>query len=173
MYLAPSIQPPRARIINLGAGPGAIDRFLAELQRFKSSPAEIPRVRSLAQDLVRDVAPNDELEEVRRIWQYVRDAVRYLKDVRSVDTLQSPRTTLDVLQGDCDDKALLLAAMLESIGYATRFAVSATIAKGTYNHVYVEAFIPRLGKWVPLESSVPGFPFGRAIRSYEPLKRFA
>ena len=173
MYLPPAIQPPQNRIINLGAGPGSIDRFVRELQRFKSSPAEIPRVRALAQDLVRDAAPNDELEEVRRLWRYVRDAVRYVKDVRSVDTLQTPRRTLDVLQGDCDDKALLLAALLESIGYATRFAVSATNPRGTYNHVYVEAFIPRVGAWTPLESSVPGFPFGRAVHSYEPLKRFA
>lgn len=173
MYLPPAQSSPPARIIDLGSGISAIDRFVAELNRFKRSPAEIPRVRGRALELVQDAAPNDEIGEIRRVWRFVRDAIRYVKDVRGVDTLQSPRMTLELLQGDCDDKALLLSSMLESIGYATRFAVSATVKHGTYNHVYVETFVPRLGRWMPLESSVPGFPFGRAIRSHEPLRRFA
>lgn len=173
MYLSPAPSPPKARLIALGSGPGSVDRFVRELQRFKSSAVGLTRVRARALELVRDAAPNDELGEVRRVWMYVRDAIRYVKDVRGVDTLQAPTETLEVLQGDCDDKSLLLAAMLEALGYATRFVVSATVPGGTYNHVFVEAFVGRAGRWVPLESSVPGFPFGRAIRSYEPLRRFA
>lgn len=173
MYLTPIPSPPANRLVELGEGPQIVDRFMGELQRFKRSPADMPRVRSVALNLVRDAAPNDDLEEIRRVWQYVRDAIRYVKDVRDVDTIQTPRTTLDTMQGDCDDKSLLLSAMLESIGYATRFAVSATVPTGTYNHVFVEAFVPRFGRWIPLETSVPGYPFGRSIRSYEPLRRFA
>lgn len=173
MYLAPTQYPPRARLLELGQGPMTVDHFIRELSRFKRQAQELTHVRRLALELVQDAAPNDDVEEVRRVWEFVRDGVRYVRDVRNVDTLQSPRTTLDLLQGDCDDKSLLLASLLESLGYATRFAVSATSPRGSYNHVYVEAFVPRVGRWVPLESSIAGFPFGRSLRSYEPLRRFA
>jgi hypothetical protein len=160
------------RLIQLGSGLRSVDRFVRELQRFKASPRELWAVRRAATDLVHEVPPNDDLGEVRALWEFVRDGVRYVRDVRNVDTLQAPRVTLDVLQGDCDDKSLLLASLLETIGYATRFAVAATDPRSSYNHVYVEAFVPRLGKWIPLESSIAGFPFGKALRSFEPLRRF-
>lgn len=161
-----------AKLLQLGEGPATVDRFIAELKRFKIDPGELVAVRRAALGLVKDLAPNDDEAEVRTLWKYVRDQVRYVRDVRGVDTLQSPRTTLELMQGDCDDKSLLLASMLETIGYSTRFAVSATQPRGSYNHVYVEAFVPRLGKWIALESSVTDFPFGRSIKSHEPVRRF-
>ncbi len=173
MYVSTRPSPPSARLLQLGDGPATVDRFVAELQRFKLAPAELVAVRRAALGLVRELAPNDDVAEVRALWSYVRDSIRYVKDVRGVDTLQSPRTTLELAQGDCDDKSLLLASLLESIGYATRFTVSATVPRGSYNHVFIEAFVPKLGRWIPLESSITGFPFGRSLRSFEPLRRFA
>jgi len=171
--VSPRSPRPPARLLQLGSGPATVDRFVEELQRFKLAPEELVKVRRVALGLVNELPPNDDVSEVRALWHYVRDAIRYVRDVRGVDTLQSPRTTLELTQGDCDDKSLLLASLLESIGYATRFAVAATSPRGSYNHVYVEAFVPKVGKWIPLESSVAGFPFGRALRSFEPLRRFA
>jgi len=156
----------------LGEGPATVDRFVAELKQFKLAPAELVAVRRAALGLVKGLAPNDDVSEVKTLWGFVRDQVRYVRDVRGVDTLQSPRATLDLMQGDCDDKSLLLASMLESLGYATRFTVSATAPRGSYNHVFVEAFVPRLGRWIPLETSVTDFPFGRSLKSYEPVRRF-
>lgn len=172
MYIAPTFKPPRARLLELGSGLGSVDRFVHELARFKREAGELLHVRRLALELVSDAAPNDDIGEVRRLWQFVRDGIRYVRDVHNLDTLQSPRLTLELLQGDCDDKSLLLASLLESLGYATRFAVSATSPRGSYNHVYVEAFVPKLGRWIPLESSIAGYPFARSLRSFEPLRRF-
>jgi transglutaminase-like putative cysteine protease len=172
MYVSPKAPASRITMLELGEGPGVIDRLVAELQRFKRDPRELAYVRGVALDIVTNLAPNDDLGEVRAVWQYVRDQVRYVRDVASVDTLQTPRATLSVLQGDCDDKAVLLASLLETIGYATRFVVSATVPGRSYNHVYVEAFVPKLGRWIPLESSIAGFPFGRALPTAEPLRRF-
>ncbi len=163
----------RARLLELGDGPSTVDRFVSELKRFKLAPAEMVKVRRVALGLVRELPPNADVDEVRELWRFVRDGIRYVRDVRGVDTLQTPSMTLELAQGDCDDKSLLLSAMLESIGYATRFAVSATVPRGSYNHVFVEAFVPKLGKWIPLESSVSGFPFGSALRTFEPVRRFA
>ncbi len=173
MYVSTPSSPQKARLLELGQGPSTVDRFVAELQRFKLAPAELVKVRRVALGLVLELPANADVDEVRMLWRFVRDSIRYVRDVRGIDTLQTPSTTLKLGQGDCDDKSLLLSALLESIGYATRFTVSATSPRGSYNHVYVEAFVPKLGKWIPLESSVSGFPFGRSIRSYEPLRRFA
>lgn len=173
MYVSPRPQAPNVSLVNLGEGPGVIDRLVAELQRFKRDARELSYVRGVALELVSNIAPGDDLGEIRAVWKYVRDQVRYVRDVNQVDTLQGPRATLSILQGDCDDKAVLLASLLETIGFVTRFAVSATIPRRSYNHIYVETFVPRLGKWIPLESSIAGFRFGQALPTFEPLRRFA
>lgn len=173
MYVSPPAPASRVAIMELGEGPGVIDRLVSALQRFKRDPRELAYVRGVALDLVTSLSPNDDLGEVRAVWSYVRDQVRYVRDVAAVDTLQTPRATLSILQGDCDDKAVLLASLLETIGYPTRFVVSATVPRQSYNHIYVEAFVPKLGRWIPLESSISNFPFGRALPSAEPLRRFA
>lgn len=173
MYVNTPAPRPEARLVELGSGPSTVDRFVAELKRFKLEPAEMVKVRRVALGLVRELPPNADVDEVRTVWKFVRDGIRYVRDVRGVDTLQTPSTTLELKQGDCDDKSLLLASLLESIGYATRFAVSATMPRGSYNHVYVEAFVPKLGKWIPLESSIAKFPFAAALRTFEPVRRFA
>jgi len=54
--------------------------------------------------------------------------------------------------GDCDDKAVLLASMLESIGHPTRF-VALAFKAGKYSHVLVESKIGN--KWVALETTEP------------------
>lgn len=172
-YLLPT--PPsrrQASFLQLGDGIVSVDRFVAAMRAFKSSPTELAHVRDVALDLVRDTAPYDQRGEVRAVFRFVRDSIRYVQDVVNVDTLQTPTATLDRLQGDCDDKALLLAALLECIGFATRFVVAATRPGQSYNHVYLETWVPQLGRWVPLETSVAGFPPGRALPSYEPLRRY-
>jgi transglutaminase-like putative cysteine protease len=172
VYVRASAPRPQARLLEIGEGPATVDNFVAELQKFKTDPNELVTVRRVALGLVKDLPPNDDVSEVKALWQFARDAIRYVRDVRGIDTLQTPTVTLKLRQGDCDDKALLLASMLETIGYPTKFTVSATVPHGSYNHVFVETFVPRLGKWIPLESSVPGFPFGRALRTFEPARRF-
>jgi transglutaminase-like putative cysteine protease len=173
VYVSPHRPAPNVSLLNLGEGPQVIDHLVAQLQKFKRDPVELAAVRKVALDLVTDVAPHDDLGEIRRVWEYVRDGIRYVRDVANVDTLQGPRATLRILQGDCDDKAVLLAALLETIGFSTRFVVSATIPRHSYNHVYVETFVPKLGTWIPLETSIAGFPFGKALPTVEPLRRFA
>lgn len=174
MYLTPASAPrTSAQLLELGEPPLSIDRFLAELGRWKRHPRELFHVRERALELVRDAAPNGEREELRRVFEYVRDAVRYVKDVRGVDTLQTPTATLERLQGDCDDKTLLLAALLESIGYPTRFVVAATKPGQSYNHVYLEAYAASEGRWIALEPSIASYPFGRALPSFEPVRHYS
>jgi transglutaminase-like putative cysteine protease len=86
------------------------------------------------------------------LHQFVRDNIRYVGDVTNVETVQSPVVTLQMMAGDCDDKATLLCALLESIGHPTKF-VAVGITPNQYDHVFCEVCI--MGHWIPLETTEP------------------
>lgn len=86
----------------------------------------------------------DQLAEACAIFDYVRDSIRYVRDVFGTETLADPRTTLLRKVGDCDDQSTLLAALLEAVGYRTRFVV-AGYSSTNYEHVYVQVFVR--GQW--------------------------
>ena len=115
-----------------------------------------PRIRDLAAQLTGDLASKDYHAEAMRLHQYVRDEIRYLQDVRGVETVQTPTLTLDLAVGDCDDKALLLAALLESIGHPTRF-LAVGFQPGELDHVLVETTIGN--HYLAAETTEP-VPFG-------------
>ncbi len=86
------------------------------------------------------------------LHRFVRDRIRYVRDVRGVETLHTPLALLQLGQGDCDDKATLLACLLESIGHKTRFA-AVGFEPGRLSHVLTEA---RIGaRWCPMETTEP------------------
>ena len=108
-------------------------------------------VRMKTLDVVKNVRPKDWWGEINAIHEYVRDNIRYVKDIRGVETIHTPERILDVKQGDCDDKVILAASMLESIGHPTRL-VAMGFGGGGYSHVLVETKIGN--KWIPLETTM-------------------
>lgn len=120
-----------------------------------------PRVRGVALEVVRSLAPKDWRGEVQSLFEYVRDRIRYVHDVAGVETIQTPPVTIDLEAGDCDDKSTLLSSLLAAIGYESRFVAVGYRAPNSYQHVYVEA---RLGnQWIPLDATVQR-PFGWSPR---------
>lgn len=87
----------------------------------------------------------------------MRDSVRYVKDIRGVETLHTAERILEQRQGDCDDKTVLAASLLESIGHKTRL-VAVGFGKRGYCHVYPEVLIN--GEWIAVECTEP-WPLGR------------
>lgn len=116
-----------------------------------------PHIRELALQLTRDLPPKKWTAEVGRIHQFVRDDIRYIKDVAGVETLQTPVQTLRIGQGDCDDKSMLVAALLLSIGHPVLF-MAVGFVPGHYSHVL--PFTKIAGKWVAVETTEP-WPLGR------------
>jgi transglutaminase-like putative cysteine protease len=52
---------------------------------------------------------------------YVREHVRYVKDIASVERFATPQSTLFMEKaGDCDDSSIALCTLLERIGHETR-----------------------------------------------------
>jgi predicted transglutaminase-like cysteine proteinase len=109
-------------------------------------------VRNKALGLVRGLAQKDYFSEVKAIHEYVRDSIRYVRDIEGVETVAAPDKTLLSLQGDCDDKSLLVAALLLSIGHPVRF-VAVGDSPNNFVHVLPETKIAL--KWWPVETTEP------------------
>jgi len=113
---------------------------------------------------------------IRHLHCWVRDTIIYVPDPQDVELLQTPPQTLTIGTGDCDDKAMLLATLLATCGFATRFKAVGGIGQEwsgsdedtddgsdpsniPYTHVFMEV---RLGtRWLPcdtiVEGSLPGW----------------
>ncbi len=112
-----------------------------------------PGVIEVANALVRDLPQGDKFAEVKALHGFVRDNIRYTNDIGGLEPVELLRTceaTLTMGCGDCDDKSILLAALLCSIGRPARIVAVALRPSRHFSHVLVET---RRGKgWMPLET---------------------
>lgn len=141
---------PKVLLAELPSGEAGVRRTL-KLMRFLVRRAKVdPLIRRQALEIVAGLPQRDYLPEVKALHAWVRDRIRYVHDIRGVETLHTPRFLLTQRQGDCDDKSVLLASLLESIGVPTRFAALG-LTPDRLSHVLVEA---RIGtRWLPLETT--------------------
>lgn len=137
---------------------------MARLARDGSQRME---VRNLAVELTtrgfrtgQGLKQKDFAGEARRCLAFVRDEIRYVRDIADVEVLHDPLTLLKIGAGDCDDKAILLAALLLSIGHDKQRFIAMAQAPDQYGHVWLQDLI--YGRWVDLEPTEP-IPFGRSV----------
>lgn len=113
---------------------------------------KIPKFRDFAAQKIKHLPQKAHNLEIKTLFEYVRDNIRYMRDVNGVETLQTPDVTVKLGYGDCDDKSILLAAMLEATGHPARFVAVGT-KPGRFQHVYVETLSGR--RWIPLDPTEP------------------
>jgi len=113
-----------------------------------------PVVRQAATTVVFLTPEKMPAQEAETLLTFVQAHIRYTPDVLDVETLSSARKTLQGRVGDCDDQSVLLAALLESIGIATRFVVTGYDDPSQLEHVYVEACID--GRWLAADPTERG-----------------
>ena len=117
-------------------------RIMRDMVRsFKISPA----IRQAAVSTIFLTPEKDSVSEIEAIFNFVRDNIRYLRDINGVETIATPDKTLLCRIGDCDDQTVLLASLLESVGYPTRFIVAGYNHPGMLEHVYLQVLID---EWV-------------------------
>ena len=90
------------------------------------------------------------INEIKTLHAFVRDRIRYVKDIKGIETIQTPDKTLELGYGDCDDKSTLLATLLETLGHSARL-VAVGFKPNNYSHVYVETLCG--DKWIGLETT--------------------
>lgn len=111
-----------------------------------------PRIRELGVKLVSNIPNKDWVGEVSAIQEFVKNHIRYTKDIFGVETIQSPSDTLRLRAGDCDDHAILVASLLNSIGHPARF-LAVGFRKKSFAHVLTETKIG--GHWLSVETTEP------------------
>ena len=158
--------PTRSQLSLIPSGAAGINETLRVMRAVTREYKKNMRVRERAGSLTKSCEQKDYACEVKKLHAFVRDSIRYLGDINGVETIQTPDKTLEFGYGDCDDKSVLLASLLESIGHPTRF-VAIGFTPGVFEHVYVETLIGR--RWIALETTEPveaGWqPDPRAVRA--------
>lgn len=143
---------PTVARIEIGSGNAGVKKTLAVMRRVVLEYRQNPVIIGTAQRVLASVPNKNWNAEIRALHEFVRDRVRYTLDVNAVEVLQTPTRLLQTLQGDCDDKSLLLATLLEASGHPARF-VAVGFDGVNLSHVLVEA---RNGAdWLPLETTEP------------------
>jgi hypothetical protein len=114
-----------------------------------------PEIRRQAIAIVGNVASRDQAGEISTVLQWVKDNIKFRGEY--AETVQTPLVTLQLRAGDCDDQASLIAALLSSLGYKTRFRTVAAdpSAPHAFSHVFTEIYQRKSGQWISLDPTVP------------------
>lgn len=152
MFQAPQI-PLTVRDASYSNGLRGVAQTVAIMRKLTNEGAVDPAIRAAAAGIVYLTPEKDPGSEVAAIFDHVQNRIRYLSDVNGVETIATAAKTLAWKQGDCDDKSILLASLLESIGYPTRFVVAGYTVAGQLEHVYVQVWLG--DEWVDLDATEP------------------
>jgi transglutaminase-like putative cysteine protease len=113
-------------------------------------------VRQRAIDILigNGVRPKDYRGEIRTLFEWVKNNVRYTRDIHRVELLHSARRMLELRAGDCDDMTILLSTMLKAVGHPVRLVLVGfnPKRKRLFSHIYLEAFCR--GSWIPLDPTM-------------------
>lgn len=118
------------------------DTTVKEMKKIVEYFKAYPPLRLLAIEIInRYGARNkDYRAEALAIEKFIKEHIRYVKDIQGIETLQTPPLTLKAKRGDCDDHAILVASLLASIGHKTAFALYKSPGASDYSHVYVRDY---------------------------------
>jgi len=136
-------------------------KIMWELARFGS---KLPEIITLSRELVYHIPTeqnkNNYTLEVKAVYEFVKNNIRYTRDILDIETLQSAEVTLNYRSGDCDDHAILSGALLLSLGHPIQFVAVALKNQNweRFCHVFVETRIGRT--WVALDTTIPEKPMG-------------
>ncbi|WP_310681597.1 transglutaminase-like domain-containing protein [Aliifodinibius sp. S!AR15-10] len=97
------------------------------------------------------------------IYKWMTRNINYVRDPWNIERIQSPDVTLKQKAGDCDDHAILSAALLQSLGIQTGFRIVSRTGRN-YDHIYTVFRSP--DGWKSFDTTVakyPGFAFDETL----------
>lgn len=123
-------------------------------------------VRNLAMQLARRFVAGD-FKQARKIYEYVRDEISYVRDPLLFEDIQSPDVTLKRFSGDCEDQAILICSLLLAIGFETALIFADIDGDGLADHIYSAVHIPTAPElYKPFLNKKTG---GKDLRDWIPL----
>lgn len=140
----------------LPTGDVGVELTLQRMRRHVQAARTDPGMRAAVLEALRGVREKDQLAEAQSLFEWVLERTRFTRDPRGVELLQEPTYLLrqirkeGVAYTDCDDAAMLFAALAETAGYPTRFRVQGAPGRD-YSHVLVDVLLE--GRWVSFDAS--------------------
>lgn len=106
-----------------------------------------------------------ESKELQKVFDFLRQNVKYKPDPRGMEKFQRPMVTLEDGVGDCDDYAILGGAILEILGYTALFRLIQEISETSWSHVYLLVGLPMKNpkEFIAFDPIKPGYP-GKGIK---------
>ena len=145
-------------LIRQSGGVAGVKQTLNKMAQLVNQGKTTKEIREKAMVIVRGCNDFDYINEASCLHAWVRDRIRYVKDVRGVETLQTPLLTLNLRAGDCDDQTTLFCALAEAIGHKTRM-VAVSSNGFSFCHVYPEILIG--SKWIACECIHKNYNIGK------------
>ena len=169
----------RARRVNLDSaktyhlpawGETSDPKRIAILRRIALASGRDPRVATVAIGIFRDnnIKPRDYTNQARVLLKFVQHRIYYANEPG--ERLQDPAYTLRVGYGDCDDMALLLAALCESVRLPWKFVISGRRDNRVVRWVEGDRYTP--ARWAHIYLTIGNKPFSPTKWRYaEPTLR--
>jgi len=124
------------------------------VKRGKTDPA----IYAFARELIAPLEPKDWVGQIRVVYEFVRDHIRYVHDIDGMEGLQTPAVTLEIRAGDCDDKVTLLCALLTTIGHPCRMCAVKLDNDPDFSHVFAQTLMG--SAWINMETTEGPLPLG-------------
>lgn len=140
-------------------GMRGVRQTLGVMRRLVNDGKIDPLIRSTATSIIYLAPEKDDGTEASKLLDFVQRHIRYVKDIHDIETLSTAPKTLAGRVGDCDDQTVLLAALLESVGYPTRFVVASYGESTDPEHVYLQTLVD--DEWLDADPT-ENFPLGVA-----------
>jgi hypothetical protein len=156
----------KSKYFELSEGDAGIRETLQRMKGLARKGAHHATVMKVSRSLVGSNHPlgkvpvRDQKGETARLLDWTQKNIRWTPDIGDAETLMAPHRTIQFGAGDCDDSAMVLAALATSIGIPNRFKAIAANEQWPqeFTHVYNELKIG--GRWVAADPSVEGMPLG-------------
>jgi transglutaminase-like putative cysteine protease len=144
------------RVPALMVGEFGTRRTVEIMKRIVADSLTDAAVMSAAVDVVRYTPERDLPEQARALYYWLKSNVSFLPDPNVPgEVLRTPRFLLSeikrhgIARGDCDDVAMLSAALAKSIGLSAEFIVAAYDAAQPFAHVFTRVWVG--DGWFPLD----------------------
>ncbi len=145
-------------------------RTLQIMKKLVNDSLVDPVVINTAHSIVKFCPPKDEKCYAYSIFNWLKEHTQFIRDPAGVELIRAPKWDLDEIAKksyiliDCDDFAVLAAALGKAVGMQAKFVVLGFFeANAPLTHVYT---ILKVGgkHWVPIDLKIQ-YPIARAMIS--------
>lgn len=148
------------RVSTLSFGDAGTAQTVAAMRKLVNDSLTDPVVVQTGRSIAAACLPRAIDCQIRGIYDYMREHFMFVRDPGGVETLSTPRFMLDSIatrvytQGDCDEAAILSAALGKSIGIRARFILLGFAGpSGPMAHVFTSLRGSR--SWASLDVTRP------------------